>query len=114
MTELSAAPEKGAEDASRRSARLVDALELVKLTLVEPDPAAVRTLVNLHVFRVMLLQVAPATRAFVEVGLAFRILALGVQLHAHFMNLLEVLFREILVLIPTRLFIHRHCGSGLG
>src|SRR5438552_9486895 len=101
-------PKQRAHHASGNSSGTVNPLQLVELALVEPQAAALRTSVDLHLLRMVLLEIATAARAFVVVGLPLRLPALGIQFYPHLMDDLEVLLGEILVLVLARFFVHRH------
>src|SRR6476646_8489793 len=105
---MSAAAKQCAEYAARDAAGAIDASQLLQLTLVEPDPAAFRALVDTDVLCVLLFQVGAAAGAFVVVSLALHRLSLGVELHPHLVDYLEILFGEILVFVPTRLLVRWH------
>ncbi|HZE08126.1 MAG TPA: hypothetical protein VE110_05140 [Gemmatimonadaceae bacterium] len=83
---------------------------MLEFSLVEPDPAALRALVDLHVLRVLLSQVGSAPRAFVVVRVSLDLSSLGIQPGAHFPDYLQVLPGEILILVFAGLLVGRHCS----
>jgi hypothetical protein len=97
-----------AEYATRHAAGPIDASQLIQLSFVEPDSTAFRAFVDAHVLRVLLVQVGAAAGAFVVVSLTLRRLPLRIQFHPHLVDNLEILFGEIFVFVPARLFIRRH------
>ena len=90
------------------SPRLVDATQLVDLTLVEPDPAALIAFVDLDVLGVILFEIGAATRALVVVGFSLGLPAFGVELDSHLVDYLEIALTEIFFFVPAGFLVGRH------
>jgi hypothetical protein len=102
------ASEEGAEHSAGDAARLIYATELVQFALIEPDSTALFAFVNLHLLGLPFLQVRAAAGAFIVMRCPLRLFALGVELHPHLVNYLEILLGEVFVFIPARLLVDRH------
>ena len=104
----SAFPEDRAEYASGDPFCAIHSAKLLQLALIEPDPAALAALIDPYLLGVALFEVGAAAGAFVVVRLALCFFSLGVELHPHLVNDLEILFGEVLVFVLARLLVDGH------
>jgi hypothetical protein len=105
---LSPPPENRAEYSSGNSARLIDALQLLELTFIEPDPAALAALVDPDLLGVILFEIGAAPGTLVVMGFSLGLPALGVELEAHLVDYLEIALAEILFFVPARFLVDGH------
>src|ERR687884_498765 len=96
---------RDAEEVSDEAAELValHQQEVLELPAVQPRPLALRTAVDLHMMILVLGEIGAAAWALHEVRGALRLAAHGVEALAQRPAQLEVLAREVFVLVAARL-----------